>query len=130
MRIAISADTNNGIDSVVGAHFGRCPYFALVDVDGTEIIEVTLVDNPFYQNHQPGQVPGFINTQGANVMLAGGMGRRAVMFFEQLGIEAATGAAGTVRQALEGYLGGELKGVKPCAESEAHHASGHHHHHD
>ena len=64
---------------------------------------------------------------GANVMLAGGMGRRAVEFFEQLGIEPVSGASGTVRQAVEKYLGGELSGVAPCAESEAHHAAGHHH---
>ena len=129
MRIAISADTNDGLDSVVGAHFGRCPYFALVNVENTEVTEVNLVTNPFFANHEPGQVPGFINSQGANVMLAGGMGRRAVMFFEELGIEVVTGAAGTVRQALESYLGGNLSGFKPCAESEAHHAAGFHHDH-
>jgi len=129
MRIAISADTNGGLESVVGQHFGRCPYFALVDVEGTEVQEVTMVDNPYYPNHSPGQVPNFIKSQNANVMLAGGMGRRAVMFFEQLGIHAATGAAGTVRQALEAYLGGELSEAEPCAESQAHHKAGHHHDH-
>ena len=127
MRIAISADTNDGLNSLVGAHFGRCPYFALVEVEGMEVKGVNVVDNPFYSNHSPGEVPGFIRSQGADVMLAGGMGRRAVMCFEQMGIQAATGAAGTVYQALQSYLGGELQGVKPCAESEAHHAAGHHH---
>lgn len=133
MRIAISADTNGGLDSVVGQHFGRCPYFALVDLEGTEVTKVTMVANPYYPNHSPGEVPGFIHSQGANVMLSGGMGGRAVMFFEQLGIEAATGAAGTVRHALEAYLGGSLSGVEPCAESQAHQGPGgghHHHHHD
>lgn len=127
MRIAVSADTNNGLDSVVAGHFGRCPYFALVDLEGNEISQVKVVDNPFYGNHSPGQVPGFIQSQNANVMLAGGMGRRAVTFFEQMGIEAATGASGTVHQAVENFLGGSLSGVKPCAESEAHHAAGHQH---
>lgn len=127
MRIAISAEDNNGIDSQVGAHFGRCPFFVLVDVEERDVKEVQVITNPFFPNHSPGQVPGFIQSQGANVMLAGGMGRRAVMFFEEMGIEAATGAQGTARQSVERYLGGELKGVKPCAESEAHHAAGHHH---
>jgi predicted Fe-Mo cluster-binding NifX family protein len=54
-------------------------------------------------------------------MLAGGMGRRAVDFFEQYGIQPATGASGTVRQSIESYLGGELQGVEPCAESHEHH---------
>jgi predicted Fe-Mo cluster-binding NifX family protein len=54
-------------------------------------------------------------------MLAGGMGQRAVSFFQQYGIEAVTGASGTVRRSLESYLGGELSGVEPCAESQHHH---------
>jgi predicted Fe-Mo cluster-binding NifX family protein len=54
-------------------------------------------------------------------MLTGGMGHRAVSFFEQYGIQPVTGASGTVRQALGSYLGGELYGVEPCSESHEHH---------
>ena len=99
MRIAVSADDNNGLDSVVSPHFGRCPY---------------------YDHHQPGQVPGFIRSQGADVMLTGGMGRRALDLFEQYGVEAVTGASGTVRHALERYLGGKLRGAEPCRKSTGH----------
>ncbi len=121
MRVAIAADTSNGLDSVVAHHFGRCPYFALVDVEGTEVQNVTLIQNPFYSGHQPGQVPGFIRSQNANVMISGGMGGRAIQFFEQYGIRTATGVGGlTVRQALERYLGGELSEAAPCAESVEH----------
>lgn len=127
MRIAISTETNNGLDSVVAHHFGRCPFFALVDVEERDVKAVEVIDNPFYAGHQPGQVPGFIHSQNANVMLSGGMGRRAIDFFQQYGIEAATGADGTVQTALESYLGGELSGAAPCKESVEHHEHGHHH---
>ena len=120
MRIAVSADSKQGLDSVVSPHFGRCPHFVLVDLDGDNVGEVREVDNPYYGNHQPGQVPGFIESLGANVMLTGGMGGRAIMFFEQYGIEGVTGAYGTVRQSVERYLGGQLKGAAPCAESQEH----------
>ncbi len=120
MRIAVSAETNNELDSVVAEHFGRCPYFALVDLEGTEVKAVEVVANPFYNGHQPGQVPAFIYSQQANVMLSGGMGGRAIQFFEQYGIQTATGASGTVRSALERYLGGELSGAAPCKESVEH----------
>jgi hypothetical protein len=53
-------------------------------------------------------------------MLTGGMGGRAIMFFQQFGIEGVTGAYGTVRQSVERYLGGQLKGAAPCKESEEH----------
>ena len=121
MRIAISAENQNGLDSPVSPHFGRCPCYILVDVKGREVTAVTAVDNPYYGKHAPGQVPGFIHSQGADVMLAGGMGRRAVSFFQQYGIEAVTGASGTVRQAMQSYLGGDLRGAEPCAESQHHH---------
>jgi predicted Fe-Mo cluster-binding NifX family protein len=120
MRIAVSVETNNELDSVVAHHFGRCPFFALVDVDGTEVKAINVVDNPYYGAHQPGQVPGFIHEQRADVMLSGGMGGRAIQFFQQYGIQAATGANGTVRTALQSYLGGELSGAAPCKESVEH----------
>ncbi len=120
MRVAISADDANGLDSVVSPHFGRCPYFVLVNLDEQKVEAVEAIDNPYYGQHQPGQVPSFIRDQQADVMLTGGMGRRAIGFFQQYGIQAATGASGTVRHALEQYLGGALQDAEPCRESVAH----------
>jgi predicted Fe-Mo cluster-binding NifX family protein len=120
MRIAVSADSRQGLDSVVSPHFGRCPHYVLVDVEGHDVTDIQEIDSPFCGHHQPGQVPGFIHSLGADVMLAGGMGGRAIMFFEQYGIEGVTGAYGTVRQSVERYLGGRLKGAAPCKESEEH----------
>ena len=120
MRVAVSVDDNNGLDSVVSPHFGRCPYYVLVDLEGQEVKQVNAVANPNYGQHAPGTVPTFIQDQGADVMLAGGMGRRAIALFQQYGIQAATGAAGSVRHALEQYLGGELQGAEPCSTSLGH----------
>ena len=119
-RIAVSADDSNGLDSVVSPHFGRCPYYILVDLDGQEVRQVSAVANPNYGRHAPGTVPTFIQSQGADVMLAGGMGRRAIALFQQYGIQSVTGAAGSVRHALEQYLGGELQGAEPCSTSLGH----------
>ncbi len=120
MRIAISADNKQGLDSVVSPHFGRCPHYILVDIQGRDVTGVQEVDSPYYGHHQPGQVPAFIHSLGADVMLAGGMGHRAIMFFQQLGIEGVTGAHGTVRHSVERYLGGRLRGAAPCKESQEH----------
>ena len=119
-RIAVSVDDSNGLDSVVSPHFGRCPYYILVDLDDREVKQVNAVANPNYGQHAPGTVPTFIQDQGADVMLAGGMGRRAIALFQQYGIQAVTGAAGSVRHALEQYLGGELQSAEPCSTSLGH----------
>jgi predicted Fe-Mo cluster-binding NifX family protein len=127
MRIAVSVDENKGLASVVSHHFGRCPYYLLADVEQREIRDVTAVANPFFAQHQPGQVPGFISSQGVQVMITGGMGRRAIAFFEQYNIVPVTGAFGTAQQVLEQYLNGGLQGAQPCRESVEHAHHGHHH---
>ncbi len=124
IRIAISSMDNNGLGSAVSGHFGRCAYFTIVGIEDNVIKSVRAIDNPYAHNHTPGQIPEFINGQGASVMLTGGMGRRAVSFFEQYGIEVATGATGTVQQAVQDYLAGKLRGANPCAESQHHHRHG------
>jgi predicted Fe-Mo cluster-binding NifX family protein len=123
MRIAVTAENNHGLDSQVAQHFGHAPYFILVDVDEGVVARVQGLANPCAGAHEPGQIPAFIQQQQAKVMLSGGMGGRAIQFFEQAGIQAATGATGTVRQALESFLGGTLRDAAPCAE----HGHGHGH---
>lgn len=120
IRVAVSAEDGRGLASVVSPHFGRCPFFVLVDLEGREPKQVQAVENPYYPNHEPGQVPAFIHSLGANVMLAGGMGQRAIALFQSSGIQAVTGVAGTVQYALEQYLGGSLQGAAPCRESAEH----------
>jgi predicted Fe-Mo cluster-binding NifX family protein len=52
--MALSAETNNGLDSITSQHFGRCPYFIFVDLDGIEVKGVSSVANPFFKQHGPG----------------------------------------------------------------------------
>ena len=120
MKIAISAESNTGLESNVSQHFGRCPYYVIVDIVEDQVHNVETIKNPYYESHQPGMVPAFINSKKANVMLSGGMGRRAIQFFEEFEIEVATGASGTVQNALDAYCSGTLNGDSACKESEAH----------
>lgn len=120
LKIAIATLDADGLEAQVSPHFGRCPYFALAEVEGQEVQGVEMVANPYYPHHEPGQVPAFIHSLGARVMLSGGMGGRAVAFFREYGIEPATGAAGTVRESLARYLAGDLNGAAPCHESVEH----------
>jgi len=126
MRIAVSSDTADGLVSPVSHHFGRCPYFTVVEADEKGIGRVESVENPYFRAHSPGQVPSFIRQLKADVMLAGGMGRRAIDIFGSFGIQCSTGAAGTVKSAIEDYLGGGLAAASPCRESVDHASGGKH----
>ena len=121
MRIAFSAAIDEGLQSPISPHFGRCPFYIFIDLDEkNEIQKVSSIVNAHAKKHDPGQLPAYIRDQGANVMISGGMGGRAVNFFHQFEINVATGASGTVQQSLENYLNGSLQGDAPCAESVAH----------
>jgi predicted Fe-Mo cluster-binding NifX family protein len=114
-RIAVAAEDDGGLKANVSAHFGRCPYYAIVEIEGDKIVSSSSVENPFYNAHgNPGQVPSFIHDQSAKVIIAGGMGQRAVGFFNEFEIEAVTGASGKVEAVVEAYLNGSLKGNDPC----------------
>lgn len=124
MRIAVSSDSDRGLESSVSHHFGRCPFFTLVDVENGRIDSVQTVENPFFRSHAPGQVPSFIRKLQADVMLSGGMGGRAIGMFRDYGIGCATGAAATVDKAVADFLAGRLTHAAPCRESVLHSSAG------
>jgi predicted Fe-Mo cluster-binding NifX family protein len=119
-RIALACDDDLGLEGQLSAHFGRCPCYTLVDVQDGEINKTEVIANPYYNQHQPGVIPHFINTKGVHVMIAGGMGPRAIDLFTQFGIEVATGAMGKVGNVVAAYLRGEISGVQACEEHRGH----------
>jgi predicted Fe-Mo cluster-binding NifX family protein len=124
-RIAFSCETNQGLQSEMSGHFGRCPYFALIDVEGTEVKNVQIVDNPYFNNHVPGVVPQFISSLKVNIMIAGGMGPRAIDMFNGFGIDVATGVGGVVENVLKAYLDGRVSGTIPCSHDHGDSCGGH-----
>jgi predicted Fe-Mo cluster-binding NifX family protein len=115
-RIALASEDSSGLEGSLSAHFGRCPFYTFVNAERDQILGFEVVKNPYFPNHQPGVIPQFIHSQKANVMIAGGMGPRAIDLFNQLGIDVATGAQGKVRDVVEAYLRGEIQGVVACEQ--------------
>ena len=89
------------------AHFGHCQEFALVEVEGNEIKnKETLVPPP----HEPGVLPKWLHELGTNVIIAGGMGARALDLFAQNDIEVIVGApALTPEELVKQYLDNTLQ---------------------
>jgi predicted Fe-Mo cluster-binding NifX family protein len=122
MIVAISADQGQGLASPVAHHFGRCRYFVLVHLEDGNERDVSVLENPFWQAHRPGQVPGFLQQRDVGVVISGGMGRKASEMFKAGGIQPLQCEAQTVGEALEAYLRGGLSEPDPCH-------GGHHHGH-
>jgi predicted Fe-Mo cluster-binding NifX family protein len=89
-------------------HFGHCQEFALIDVnkETKEILNQRREQPPA---HQPGVLPNWLHGQGAKLVIAGGMGRRAQDIFAEHGIEVIVGAPDdTPESIVKSYLAGTL----------------------
>jgi len=95
------------INGEICAHFGHCEKFAILEVKDGKILKKDYVDPPF---HQPGSHPRFLAQQGANVIICGGMGTRALDLFKQNGIEVVLGVtSGKPEEIVQSYLQNNLQ---------------------
>jgi len=108
IRVAIPVQDKRGLEDEIFEHFGHAPYFLLVDVENNEITTIEIVENPYASQHGPGLVPQFLKEKDVNILICMGIGRRALDFFNRLGIEVITGAMGKVEEILNEYLKGSL----------------------
>jgi predicted Fe-Mo cluster-binding NifX family protein len=104
MRIAIPL-----ADGRLSMHFGHCERFALIDVDpiGKKILKREDIDAP---PHQPGLLPAWLAERGTNMIIAGGVGQRAMALFSEQGIQVIVGAqCDTPARLVAAIIAGELK---------------------
>ena len=90
-------------------HFGHCQEFAIAEVD-EHTKNIITINNLQPPAHQPGVLPAWLHEQGANVIIAGGMGQRAQQLFTQNDIKVVIGApAQTPDEIIMAYLDGTLQ---------------------
>lgn len=121
MLVAVAAGSDQGLDAPVSQHFGQASAFALVECLEGRIVGARSLPNPYLGEHRHGEIPRLLADAQAQVVLSGGMGAGAIRMFVRLGITPATGATGSVSEAVEEYLAGRLVDAQPCADSTAHH---------
>jgi predicted Fe-Mo cluster-binding NifX family protein len=102
MKIAIPA---NG--KVVSDHFGHCALFKVFDVENNLVVNQTGIENP--GNHKPGVLPQLLKDNEIELVIAGGIGQKAVSMFNEMGIKVISGASGTVEKVMEQFIAGNLK---------------------
>lgn len=109
-RIAIPSTLPGGLEATVGAHFGHCDLYTVVDIKDNQVATVSTLPNV---PHQQGGCLAPVNhlaQNGVKVLIAGGMGLRPLMGFNQAGIEVFRGTeAPSVDAAVQAYLRGDLQ---------------------
>jgi predicted Fe-Mo cluster-binding NifX family protein len=125
VRLVITCEDSQGLESTICQHFGHSPAFAVVEAEGTDIRACQVVENPMANGHVPGALPDFIAGLDADVVITGGMGQRAIARFQEHGITVVAHPGGTVREAVEQFLAGGLGDVAPCRDHGHAHGHGH-----
>ncbi|MBK9389551.1 MAG: NifB/NifX family molybdenum-iron cluster-binding protein [Bacteroidetes bacterium] len=95
MKKRIAIPLENGI---LCSHFGHCEQFAIIDAENNIITGEVLVTPP---PHEPGLLPAWLAEKGVTVVIAGGMGQRAISLFNS--------------QNINVFVGAQLKGHKELA---------------
>ncbi|MDA3788734.1 MAG: dinitrogenase iron-molybdenum cofactor biosynthesis protein [Desulfobacula sp.] len=86
-RIAIPSNGQGGIDGTRAGHFGHCDVFTLIDVENSEIKEISILQN---QEHAQGgcMVPvNLLSENRVTALVVGGIGMRPLMGFRQVAID-------------------------------------------
>jgi ATP-binding protein involved in chromosome partitioning len=110
MRIAIP--TANG---ALCAHFGHSSEFTLVEVD-PDLQTITSTETVEAPDHEPGLLPRWLKERGVDLVIAGGMGRRAQSIFVEHGVQLLVGApVASPAELTASYLNGSLEtGLNLC----------------
>ena len=87
MRIAIPSEQPGGLDATLSNHFGHCGCYTVIDADDDEVSSVQVLPNmPHAQGGCMAPVM-YLKQHGVDRLVAGGMGMRPLMGFQQVGIE-------------------------------------------
>ncbi len=112
MKIAVA---NN--EGQVSQHFGYCEKFTVFEVENKSITGTQSIPNP---GHQPGLLPRLLGEAGVNLVIAGGMGSKAIELFADKGIDVVIGASGPVEAVVKDYLQGKLETAGSACHHETH----------
>ncbi len=110
ITVAVPSTHPGGLDSSLGAHFGHCDLYTIVEVAEGQVQNVRTLQNV---PHQQGGCMAPVNhlaQNGVQVLIAGGMGMRPLMGFNQVGIDVLYGGSvQTVGEAVDAFLKGNLR---------------------
>jgi predicted Fe-Mo cluster-binding NifX family protein len=108
--VAVPSSHPGGLEAALGAHFGHCDLYTLVKIAEGKVMEVATLPN--VPHHQGGCMApvNHLAENGVQVLIAGGMGMRPLMGFQQVGIHVLYGGeAQTVGEAVEALLQDRLQ---------------------
>ncbi len=108
--IAVPSTQPGGVDANVDRHFGHCGIYTIAKVENGKITSVTTLESiPHAQGGCLAPVE-HLASHGVTTLLAGGMGMRPLVGFQQAGVTVCfAGNCATVGEALSAFTEGKLQ---------------------
>ena len=117
MKIAVTYESG-----IVFQHFGHTGAFKIYEVENGEVTAAQVVDT---NGSGHGALAGFLQAQGVDTLICGGIGGGAQMALKDAGIQFYGGVSGDADEAVQALLAGQLN-YNPCVRC-GHHDHDHDH---
>lgn len=109
-RIVIPVASHDGLNACLAEHFGRSPYFAVVEMDDNgEVTTLKTVSNVPHSTGRTGQPHEIVLGLKPNAIIAYGMGRRGISSFQSVGIAVLRADANMVSEVITSYKENKLQ---------------------
>lgn len=110
MRILIPVVDDSGLKSRLSEHFGRTPYFCIVELNEKDgLLGQETVPNSGEKFGGGGRRADFILGLKPNVIIVHGMGPRGLSVYQSVKVPVLRANADTVEKVVEAYRNGELE---------------------
>lgn len=109
VRIVIPVEDTNGLNSRLSQHFGRAPYFAVVELDESgKVLNFQMVPNKSEHFGGMGRPPDIILKLNPNAVITYGMGPRALGMFQNANVAVLRTNKDFVKDVIEAHNNDEL----------------------
>jgi predicted Fe-Mo cluster-binding NifX family protein len=121
-RIIVPAASQDGLNANLAEHFGRAPYFAVVDLnDNREVANVKTVPNVGEHAGGMGYTHDHILGLQPNAIVVYGMGPRGLTSFQNAGVAVLRANGNTVGEVVAAYKDHKLQELTDGCEHAHHH---------
>ncbi len=122
-RIVIPTETQDGVNSLVAAHFGRAPYFTIVELNvNKEVVNVKSQANTGEHLGGTGHPHENLIDAKPDYIVACGMGPGGLQSFKNACIKVLKAEGNTVKEVIDNFKMGNLTELTDgCPHAHEHH---------
>jgi predicted Fe-Mo cluster-binding NifX family protein len=121
-RVIVPAEDPKGLNARLAEHFGRAPYFAVVELnENGEVANVNTVPNVGEHAGGMGQAHDHILELKPTAIIVYGMGPRGLITFQNAGVAILKANANTVGEVVNAYKEDKLQELTEGCEHAHHH---------